>query len=319
MGCDQNEIESIHCLRNCPLLETFKCDNNRLQSLAGIEGCLRLSYLCCYGNQLSSIAEIRSCPQLRILYCSGNSLQTLDGIQFCPRLEKLFSAGNQIRTLEHAVYLRNLRVFNYSNNPLDIQTIQVQRFLERIGFGNRRVNQSIYTDAQSVHDTHIQKTVCDSVQHLLTDPVPEFTVEMIVESGMSERSIRAILEYCDDTTVHSIHLLSYTELLAYVWIRICKSKHKDELVRILEEQITDSECMCFTGRFNRTLSVLVGFYEDIIISISDNSRIGAIIIAAREQVNPYSPDEHRTLATQLLLEAGYLDAEIQPWLEAIDD
>ncbi|CAH6420562.1 Hypothetical protein MVR_LOCUS165, partial [uncultured virus] len=193
----------------------------------------------------------------------------------------------------------------------------VQRFLERIRPRNRKVNQSIYADGQNIHDTHIQKTVCDSVQNLLTDPKPEFTVEMIVESGMSERSIRIILEYCDDTSVHSIHFLTYTELLGHVWARICKSEHKDELIKILEEQITDSECKCFTGRFNRTLSVLVGFYDDIAISISDNSRIGAIIIAALEQVVPYCPDEHRTLALKLLLEAGYTDEEVQPWLEAI--
>ncbi|CAH6420538.1 Hypothetical protein MVR_LOCUS156 [uncultured virus] len=75
--------------------------------------------------------------------------------------------------------------------------------------------------------------------------------------------------------------------------------------------------MCFTGRFNRTLSVLVGFYPDIEITIADKSRIGAIIVAIQAQISPYDPSTHRELAQRQLIEAGYTLAEIQPWLDAI--
>ncbi|CAH6420550.1 Hypothetical protein MVR_LOCUS162 [uncultured virus] len=184
-----------------------------------------------------------------------------------------------------------------------------------------RVNtdRSVYDDSQSVHNISIQKCVCESVQRLVRDPKPEFAVEMVIESGMDERAIRLLLEYCDDESIHSVHLLSFKELLSYVWARICRSEHKVELIRILGEQILDAECKCFTGRFNRTLSVLVGFYDDIIIEISDSSRIGAIIVVARDQTVPYSPAEHRRVANNLLIEAGYTDSDIQSWLEAIDD
>ncbi|CAH6420558.1 Hypothetical protein MVR_LOCUS164 [uncultured virus] len=142
---------------------------------------------------------------------------------------------------------------------------------------------------------------------------------MVIESGMDERAIRLLLEYCSDESVHSQHLLSLRELLSYVWARICRSEHKVELVKILAEQICDSECKCFTGRFNRILSVLVGFYPDIVIAISDNSRIGAIILAVKEQIDPYDAVQHRALAHKQLLEAGYQEAEIEPWLEAITE
>ncbi|CAH6419927.1 Hypothetical protein MVR_LOCUS11 [uncultured virus] len=77
--------------------------------------------------------------------------------------------------------------------------------------------------------------------------------------------------------------------------------------------------MCFTGRFNRTLSVLVGFYDDIMIGISDSSRIGAIIIAAKRQLDPYDPKAHRDLAQKELTEAGYGPAETEAWLDVIDE
>ena len=63
----------------------------------------------------------------------------------------------------------------------------------------------------------------------------------------------------------------------------------------------------------------MGFYPDIVIEISDNSRIGAIIIAARTKVDVYDAAQHRAHAQTLLLEAGYTELEIQPWLEAIND
>ncbi|CAH6420546.1 Hypothetical protein MVR_LOCUS159 [uncultured virus] len=153
----------------------------------------------------------------------------------------------------------------------------------------------------------------------MTDPVPVFSVQTIIESDLSPHTISLLCEYCTDLTVHSHHLLTYAELLAYVWARVCRSEFKVELLRILEEQVTDSECKCFTGRFNRTLSVLVGFYPDIVISISDSSRIGAIIIAARDMIRPYDAVQHRALAHQQLLEAGYTELDIQPWLEAISE
>ncbi|CAH6421582.1 Hypothetical protein MVR_LOCUS284 [uncultured virus] len=142
-------------------------------------------------------------------------------------------------------------------------------------------------------------------------------MDSVIASGMNETAIRLLAEYCDDETVHSIQLLTYAELLAYVWARIERSEHKSELVKILGDQILDSNCKCFTGRFNRTLSVLVGFYEDIVIGISDSSRIGAIIIAAGTRLEVYDHTAHRELARALLLEAGYDTDTIEPWMEAI--
>ena len=98
-----------------------------------------------------------------------------------------------------------------------------------------------------------------------------------------------------------------------------KSIDKAELIKILEEQIIDSECKCFTGRFNRTLSVLVGFYEDIKINISDQSRIGAIILNRKEKIIPYDLNIHKETAVNELLNAGYSKEEIEPWIEAIDE
>ncbi|CAH6420509.1 Hypothetical protein MVR_LOCUS148 [uncultured virus] len=91
------------------------------------------------------------------------------------------------------------------------------------------------------------------------------------------------------------------------------------MIRILGQQVLDSEYKCFTGRFNRTLSVLVGFYPDIFIEISDSSRIGAIILGAKDRLELYDSKVHHELAKAALLEAGYDEADVRPWLRAISE
>ena len=165
----------------------------------------------------------------------------------------------------------------------------------------------------------IQHTVCDSLRSLLSDPKPVFTIDDIINSDLNNKIKEAIVEYCQDQTIHSIHLITYSELLSYVWNRIIKFEHQSELKKILEGQISDSECMCFTGRFNRTLSVLVGFFGDIKINISDKSRISAIILNSKDKVIPYDSNVHREVAKKELIEAGYSELEIKEWIDAIMD
>ena len=313
-----NKLTSLSGLRNCVRLKDLFCSGNQLSDLRGLEACTELQSLSCGENRLITLTGLENCVNLQSLTCNRNRLIELNALTNCHQLYKLECYSNQITSLEPLVYLQQLRDLKYANNPLAIQTVRIQRFLGRMPETNKG-SSSVYSNSQNVHDIHIQKTVCESVQRLLTDPKPEFTIEMIINSELDERAIRLIVEYCGDVSIHSRHLLAYIELLAFVWARITRSEHKDELIKILGEQILDAECKCFTGRFNRTLSVLVGFYPDIVIEISDNSRIGAIIIAVKDIMGIYDPVIHREHAQTLLLEAGYDAVTIQPWLEAITE
>ena len=339
LSCHNNRLTSITHIQGCRLLTKILCYVNGIISLAGIEECSLLQELDCCNNGFITLLPIRNCNALRILSATGNGLYTLTGIEGCPNLEilncdrnhidslaglercthlrMLDCSHNEIQDLDEIVYLRHLQTFHYSHNPIMYQNIQVQRFIDRIARVNTKV--SIYADGQNVHDVCIQKTVCDSIKHLLSDGKPDFTIEAVLGSSLSTHTKERLVEYCADVTIHSVHLLTYAELLAYVWTRIDRSEHKSELLKIFEEQIADSECMCFTGRFNRTLSVLVGFYDDIVIEISDRARIGAIIIALKTRINPYDPIRHAALAIEQLRAAGYDGDTIQPWVDAIDE
>lgn len=43
------------------------------------------------------------------------------------------------------------------------------------------------------------------------DPKPEFDIQMIINSDLNKHTKAKLIEYCEDSTVHSIHLLTYQE------------------------------------------------------------------------------------------------------------
>ncbi len=73
--------------------------------------------------------------------------------------------------------------------------------------------------------------------------------------------------------------------------------------------------MCFTGRMTRLINVLVGFYDDIELQISDSEQITNIILSLKNNIS----DEKQLKVTvkKELLERQYSEAIINEWLEYI--
>ena len=66
-----------------------------------------------------------------------------------------------------------------------------------------------------------------------------------------------MIEYALDTSVHSELGLTFAEALQYIFTRIdLNEANGDEIKRILNQEMTDALCMCFTGRISRLLNCL---------------------------------------------------------------
>ena len=48
---------------------------------------------------------------------------------------------------------------------------------------------------------------------------------------------------------------------------------------ILNDEITDSQCKCYTGRMSRLINCLNGYMDKVEIKISDTEQIGYVINA----------------------------------------
>jgi hypothetical protein len=103
-----------------------------------------------------------------------------------------------------------------------------------------------------------------------------------------------------------VYLITYSDLLIYVWYRIIKSNNKDEILQVLNQEISDGLCMCFTGRLTRLLNTLVGFYDDIELQISDSAQITL--------KNKFHDEQLRDAVKKELLDRQYSEIIINEWL-----
>ena len=146
--------------------------------------------------------------------------------------------------------------------------------------------------------------------------------QQIVEDDILETTVKQQLqEYINDDQVHSNYQVTFQELLTNVWQRITTHKDSLEIKKILNTEMQDGLCMCFTGRLSRLVNCLNGFYEDIDIKIHDNQQIGNIILLIRNKLEikeGINIEEWKSEVKKELIEREYKPDEIEEWLEFID-
>ena len=318
INCGSNVIRTLEGMDTYPALTSLNCDSNCIDSLVPLARCVSLKSLSCDNNMLTSLDGVAPLQSLQLLYCDSNCLTTLDGVAACRQLQTLWCRSNCITRLEPIIRLRQLSDFKYDTNPMAKLSIQVEHYLLIL---EQRASgiEHIYADNENVMNTAVKDSTMASIQNILKDPPPTFSLELLNGSGLSSDIIGQLTAECANSEVSSHFLITYKQLLGYVWQRIQSSEHRCELVLILEQQVREGTNRCLLGRLTRLLTVLMGFYDDISIAISPSSQIAAVVWVTERAVSPYNSNTHRELAAVRLLELGYSDAEAQPWLDAIHD
>jgi hypothetical protein len=143
---------------------------------------------------------------------------------------------------------------------------------------------------------------------------------IIEDTILTEKSKKLLIEYCENKDIHSRTQLTFEELLCNVWMFIHTLDTKDEIKSILNTEMNDSECKCFTGRISRLINCLNGFTDLINIHISDNQQIGNIIVIIKEKLeleNNYSIEKHKELVEKELKERNFNEKIIKEWIHFI--
>ena len=162
-----------------------------------------------------------------------------------------------------------MQYFDYSNNPIEYINPQIIRFLDR----NQYI-QKIYNDAQSVHNHNIQEGIKNSIQYIMAiKPAINNLNELIINNNILTEQTKSILfEYCNDETIHSTLNITFGELLLNVYSLTLCNAHSDEIFAVMNIEMNDALCKCFTGRISRLVNCLNGFDDNIKINISDNEQ-----------------------------------------------
>ncbi len=216
------------------------------------------------------------------------------------RISNLDISSNNITRLpsELSQFPHTMQWFEYQGNPIDYIPPNVQRWLDRF---QQQQNNKIHQDSQNVHNRQIQKCIQDSLNKIInaTD-APKYQCldevrEIIVNDPiLSTQCKTQLIEYALDKSEHTGLGITFCEALQYVFTRIdLMPKRGDNIKAILNEEMNDALCMCFTGRISRLLNCLTGIDPLVhihIVNLSDMfTNVGKRLIEQRN----YSTEDHQ--------------------------
>ena len=308
-----NQITTLAGL-SAPLLTRLDCSGNNLTSLEGLNAPL-LKYLTCSHTVITSLVGLNA-PHLTYFDCSNNQITSLEGL-VAPILTTLDCSNNRITSLA-GLNAPLLTILDYYGNPIEYIPPYITRRLNRA-----TNNPQVYLDSQNVHNRNIQECICQSIQRILCEKP---TVLDIYENVCSDEILIAgtkeiLIQYMNNKEVHSTLNITFKELLEHVWSRIMINEHASEIKGILNVEMKDSLCKCFTGCLSRLINCLNGMDELVTIHISDTEQIGNVIGLIKKKLEnkkEYTIETHREEARVELGVRGYSEEVIAEWISYIE-
>jgi Leucine-rich repeat (LRR) protein len=324
-NCSYNKLTQLPAIMLMPNLQEFYCSFNKLTHLPENMNLPNLQLFCCFNNQLTHLPANMTMPNLELFNCSYNQLTHLPDIMLMPNLQTLICVVNLLTQLPlHIMTLTRLRYISYANNPLELSP-QIARFINRIN--NVQTKQlNVYTNRQNVHDSNIQLCIKDSINALTTRPgIGAYNKIQLINTIISDPILTCkeqLIEYLEDDTVHSLLLLTWGEVLWAVLKTIeldFNTEQQNEIKLILNQEMDDAQCKCFTGRMSRVVNCLNGFSPLVNINIKDSDQIGNIIVLIKSKLaDNYNVETHKQLVKQELESRGFDDHMIDEWIGYIE-
>ena len=143
--------------------------------------------------------------------------------------------------------------------------------------------------------------------------------ELIINNKiLTEQTKNILFEYCNDTTIHSILNITFGELLLNVYSLTLCNAHSDEIFDVMNIEMNDALCKCFTGRISRLVNCLSGYSNKVVIQISESEEISNIISIVMSKRGMKESDEIKEEVRMALKERGYEDTKIKEWLEYVE-
>lgn len=321
---DHNQLISIPPeIGSFSRLEELYLNYNQLTSIPPEIGQLRrLETLLLQNNQLASIPpEIGSLQRLIFLSLNNNRLTSIPSeIGQLYDLMELQLENNLITIFPREIgHLPRLDCLNIDGNPVENVDLIVAHL-----FGGNALPQNVYNDTQTVHTHNIQQTVQESISRILKEPLAETDIFPLILSDpiLTPFTKESLFEYSEDSRNFGVSLpLTFSNVLLGVWNRILISPFSDEIKAVLNMEMKDAECKCFSGRISRLVNCLNGFDDLVQIRISDTDQLGSVILHIKdnlEAAGTYTVERHKEEAEHRFKELNVPIDTIRIWLSYIE-
>ena len=232
------------------------------------------------------------------------------------------------RLLAHAQAMEN-----EANRRLDVARAHARPVLPAVaarvapGPPPRGELEAFARDRQNVHTTQSVQMTKDIVARVLNIAVPEDyrwnprTVsktpgEIIVECRLRPNSVaQFISRYIASENIYEMGVGIFGKVLDSVWQYVRNSEHKEDLCKILAQELRDNEGMCLQGNLTRLCNVLAGYLEGVGPQESAAERLGRELPKLMEIEDS---GVRMDTARGVLRDVGMPEAEWAPWLEALE-
>jgi Leucine-rich repeat (LRR) protein len=310
-------------------LQTFNCGWNKIESFPEKFGFTwnNLQKFYCYENQIESFPENFGSTWINLqeFYCFENQIELFPenfGSTWV-NLQTFDCGHNKLTSLPLSILnWRRLTKIYYYDNEIDLPP-QLLRFIDRIQ--NKAIEMKIYNDGQNVHSSSIQSSVKESIERLtIRKDLPKYNLEELNNIILENDNINCkelLFEYIANNEIHTTMLLTFSEVLWFVLNTIEKDFSKEqqiEIYNVLNIEMKDSECKCFTGRLSRLVNCLNGFSSLVTININSSEQIANIIQLTKNNMIEYNVEEHKKIVRKELQERDYPEETIEEWLGYIE-
>jgi hypothetical protein len=315
LDCRFNNITNLN-ISEYPLLCNLQCQVNKITQ---IQDHYNLIHLNCMYNEIITLGDL---PRLNVLLASNNLINEINDYQ---NIISIDISNNHIRRLPNIMHWNNLMTFNYNGNEIDYIPPNIIRKLTLLTERRRQAQLNIYNDSQNVHNHTIQESISQSIQNIISDK-PDISFEVMISEILGTHILtndvkNMLIDFSNSTDIHMAIGITFKELLLSVWSVIRKHIHKDNILEVLNIEMNDSICKCFTGRISRLINSLNGFDERVNITIPDNIQIGNLIVIIGQKLEnngDYTVEKHKQMVYQELVERGFTDDIINIWIEHIE-
>ena len=321
----ENEDYLAWIATGCPVVTTvvalvlqgIRSMSSKIDNLPNLQ---ELYYYSSDGTTIPS--TIGALHNLRTLYLANNRLETIPSeIGNLNNLETLDLSENLLTTIPAEIgNIQNISNLSISGNPIEYIPPNIRRLFIR-----QKHAQGVYIDAQSVHNSTVQQTIKDSILRLISIPP---TIEsdkvlsyILTDSTLTDFTKQSIVEYTQNTDLISELNVSFLDVLTAVWNRIVNNEYSTDIKKVLNCEMEDSKCKCFTGRVSRLVNCLSGFDSLVEVKIADNEQIGNVIAVVGDRLiaeRRYTTNLHKEIANTELKELGYSDDVIDAWINYIE-
>ena len=313
-----DEIGNLHNLR------TLNLSHNKLTSIPSEIGNLHtLKILEIGDNNITSIpSNIGNLFKIQTLHLWNNKLTSIPPeIGNLRTLQYFFLNNNRLTTIPAEIgNIRDLQELYINDNPIEYIPPNIRRFLDR-----QKRAQGVYNDAQSVHNSTIQQSIKASIMRIISI-TPSLNSDCVLSSILSDSTLtdftkQSLVEYAQNTYLISEVNVTFLEVLTSVWNRVIINEHSTDIKQVLNCEMEDAECKCFTGRVSRLVNCLSGFDVLVEVKISDNEQIGNVIAVIGERLKfegKYAVELHKEISLVELKELGYTEEVVSIWLKYIE-